>query len=109
MTRADIKSGSDLRKQENELCQTQGQEDLAFSETIEDRFDRWNQTSKRLGINPITLALADMDVMYKIDDTAPFDAEHLFIDCVLDEIYTLRMQERKKTQQFLREAWFPYE
>lgn len=104
MTRADMKSVSDLRKQENELCQTQGQEDLAFSETIEDRLDRWNRTSKLLGINPITLALAEMDVTDKIDSSMPFDAERLFIDCLIEELCTFRMQVQEKTEQFLEEA-----
>ena len=104
MTRADIKSGSDLRKQENKLCQTQGQEDLAFSETIEDRLDRWNRTSKLLGISPITLALAEEDVIDKIEHPGSFEAERLFIDCLIEELYTFRMQVQKKTEQFLEEA-----
>ena len=99
MTRADIKSGSDLRKQENELCQTQGQEDLAFSETIEDRLDRWNRTSKLLGISPITLALAEEDVIDKIEHPGSFEAERLFIDCIREDIYVFVEQEKQKAKE----------
>lgn len=99
MTRADIKSGSDLRKQENDMYQTQGQRVLDIPETIEDKLDRWNRTSKQLGINPIMLALAEEDCIDKIDKSVSFDAEHLFIDCILDDFYTFAEQVRDRAEE----------
>lgn len=99
MTRADMKTSSDLRKRENDMYQTQGQGVLDIPETIEDKLERWNRTSKKLGMNPIMLAIAEEDCLDKIDKSVPFDAEHLFIDCILDDFYTFAEQVRDKAEE----------
>lgn len=74
------------------------------AEQLPNKLDRWNCMSEKLGINPITYALADMDVLCNLDESRKFDAEHLFFECLFEELCTFREQVQKRTARFMKEA-----
>lgn len=72
MTRADMKNGSDLREQENELDKTQGQQLVRVfepasewkdrnEESIAERVRRWMLMSDDLEISPSKIAAAELN------------------------------------------------